>query len=98
MVPFSESLCKTFKLNANKKRVRYYPELEENNKTSIVFNNENEFKGNYEVIKNSNIIKLIFKPEFAFREFDRKILKSANINARNIYPDATGIAKSIEYW
>lgn len=102
MIPFSESLSKTFNLQMTKgsNGKNCYSELDENqiqNKDKIYIGIDT-FKQNFDRISGSTIIKIIFEPEFTYYGCDRKILKAANVNARNIYPDDIGIAKSIEYW
>lgn len=42
------------------------------------------------------VIKFIFSADF--HEHVEAILKQANISARSIYPDMTGIARSVRYW
>ena len=68
-----------------------------NGKTqSQILNGLKDFEKEKFYLPNASIIKINFK--YTFSDVSRKILEAANVNARTIFPDETGIAKSIEYW
>ncbi len=63
---------------------------------TLELNNQKDFKKYAEKLRWASIIKIKF--DYSFSEFSRQIFKNSNTNAKNIFPDETGIAQSIEYW
>ena len=91
--PINDALCGCFNINKNN-----FTNIEENKEeeieNDIIF--DKNFIKNEDVIRQASIIKIIF--DYKFSDESRKILQQSNITSRNIYPDETGLAKSIEYW